>query len=409
MTIAKSGGYRQILQNRDFRAFWLSFTCSVMGDAMTRVALIWLVYDLTNSAEALGLLAFTYTAPVIVGGLVAGSILDRFDRRRVMMIDNIIRGIAMFVIPLLYALGTLALWHIYVVSLVYGSLLMLTLAGSPSLVPELVDENQLATANALETLSYTLSGVVGPPIAGLLIPLISAPNVLIFDVLSYFLFAIVLWMIRPTLVGKPKHNTSEHAQSFHLKDAVRLLIRDKVLLSTTLMFMVANLGLGGLFVWLPILADQVLQGDAGLYGLLLGALAIGEVASSFLAGTVKLPFRLGKAIALAQIASGMALAVLLLGQNIPLTIIGLGLLGFFTAPLTIWAQTLRMKIIPVELRGRTFALLRTLMQSTSPIGGAVAGVLLPVVGIPAMIGLSAVLVGLPGCLGLGVRTLREAD
>ena len=409
MTLAKSGGYRQILKNRDFRLFWLSFTCSVLGDAMTRVALTWLVYDLTGSARALGVLAFTYTAPVIIGGLLAGLILDRFDRRQVMMIDNIIRGVAMLAIPLLYATGALALWHIYAVSLVYGSLLMLTLAGSPSLVPELVDESLLTIANALETLSYTLSGVVGPPIAGLLISLINAPNILIFDALSYFLFAIVLWVIRTSALDKPVTRIAATPRLFYLQDAVRLLMHNKVLLSTTLMFMTANLGLGGLVVWLPILADQVLNGDAQLYGLLLGALAFGEVASAFLAGAVRLPFQLGKGIALAQVASGMALAILLFGQNISLAIVGLGLLGFFSAPLTIWAQTLRMKIIPVELRGRTFALLRTLMQSTNPIGGAFAGILLPLVGIPAMIGLSAALIGVPGWVGYGVQALREAD
>lgn len=401
--------YRHILQNRSFRYFWLSFTCSALGDSMTHVALTWLVYDLTKSAEALGLLAFTYTAPIIVGGIIAGPILDRFDKCKVMMIDNIFRGTAVLLIPLLYAMGTLELWHIYAVSLVYGTMLMLTLAGSPSLVPELVDEQQLSTANALETLSYTLSGVIGPPIAGLLIPLMSAPNVLIFDVLSYFFFALVLWSIRSSVSDQSDMEASSNLPTFRLSDAISLLINNKILLSTTLMFMAVNLGLGGISVWLPIVADQVLHGDAQLYGLLLGALAVGEVSSSFIAGSIKLPITLGKAIALTQIASGIALAILLLGQNIPTTIIGLGLLGFFSAPLTIWAQTLRMKMIPVQLRGRTFALLRTLMQSTNPVGGIVTGLLLPLVGIPLVIGSSALIVSLSGALGYSVRSLREAD
>jgi hypothetical protein len=74
--------------------------------------------------------------------------------------------------------------------------------------------------------------------------------------------------------------------------------------------------------------------------------------------------------------------------------------------LTIWAQTLRMQIIPAALRGRTFAFLRTLMQGASPLGGMVAGFLLPVLGISSSIGLSAMLVGVPGLLGYRVRDLR---
>jgi hypothetical protein len=80
-------------------------------------------------------------------------------------------------------------------------------------------------------------------------------------------------------------------------------------------------------------------------------------------------------------------------------IVGLALLGLFSAQLTIWAQTLHMQIISEQLRGRAFALLRTLMQSAGPLANGEAGLLLPILGIPAMIWLSAVLVGVPGAFG----------
>jgi hypothetical protein len=86
----------------------------------------------------------------------------------------------------------------------------------------------------------------------------------------------------------------------------------------------------------------------------------------------------------------------------------LALFGLFSAPLTIWAQTLRMQIIPEHLRGRSFALLRMLMQSGNPIGGALAGGLLPLVGMMAMIGLSGLLVGTPGLIGYSVKPLSLA-
>ena len=87
---------------------------------------------------------------------------------------------------------------------------------------------------------------------------------------------------------------------------------------------------------------------------------------------------------------------------------GLFLLGFFSAPLTIWAQTLRMQIIPAELRGHTFALLRTLMQGATPLGGALAGFLLPLMGIQMMIALSSLVIGAPGLAGIRTDALRQA-
>jgi hypothetical protein len=87
---------------------------------------------------------------------------------------------------------------------------------------------------------------------------------------------------------------------------------------------------------------------------------------------------------------------------------GLFLLGFFDAPLTIWAQTLRMAIIPPELRGRLFALIRLSIQGFGPVGSALAGLLLPVIGMTAMILISAAAIGLPGFAGFGVGPLRRA-
>jgi MFS family permease len=138
-------------------------------------------------------------------------------------------------------------------------------------------------------------------------------------------------------------------------------------------------------------------------------MAVGEVISAFLAGTLKLPVTLGTAICGTQLASGIALGLLTFQFSPMLAVLSLMLLGFFSAPLTIWAQTLRMKIIPSALRGRTFALLRTLMQATTPLGGVVGGVMLPMVILPGVILISALLMGIPGVIGYRVRALRDAE
>jgi len=112
----RTNPYRQLFRSRHFTRFWVGFTASALGDAMTRVALVWFVYQTTGSPEAVGILLLCYTGPVLMGGLVAGSLLDRFDRGRVILVDNAIRGLAIGTIPVLYARGALTLWHLYVVA-----------------------------------------------------------------------------------------------------------------------------------------------------------------------------------------------------------------------------------------------------------------------------------------------------
>jgi MFS family permease len=399
--------YRDIFANRAYRLFWSGFTLSALGDSMSRVALTWFVYETTQSAEALGWLMVCYTGPIIVGGLLAGALLDRFNRRSVMLVDNLIRGAAFVTIPLLYGLGQLALWHVYLVAAVYGLLWMISLAGGPALIPSLVRREQLVTANALEVLGYTVGSVIGPALAGVLISWMGAPYVVLVDALSYFVFAFTLARIP---VGSVTHTTTTpDGKTYRLQDAVRLLLTNPILLSTTLMYQVSNVGGGGfLAVGLPILCAQTLSGGSELYGSLLGLMALGEVASTVFTGGRTLPLPLGTLICLALMLGGGGLALLLLGNQVWLVALGLVLFGAFTAPLTTWAQTLRMQIIPEGLRGRTFALLRTLMQSGNPVGGALGGALLPLLGVPMMIALSALLVGVPGVLGYQVKALREA-
>jgi MFS family permease len=164
-----------------------------------------------------------------------------------------------------------------------------------------------------------------------------------------------------------------------------------------------------MYVWLPIFVDQVLGSGPQWYGILLGFLALGEVASSILAGSLRTSLSLGTLICLAQFLTGLSLALLLGFRNHSGVIVSLTLFGVFSAPLTIWAQTLRMQIIPEPLRGRTFALLRTLMQGTNPLGGVLAGLLVPLLSLGTVIALSTVVISVPALLGYSVKTLRLAD
>ncbi len=405
-----TANYRQIFSNVSFRRYWLGFAFSFLGDTITRVSLTWYVWETTQSSQALGLLSFFYLAPVVVGGFMAGWLLDRYDRRKVMLIDSLIRGIVVGSVPVLYALGRLELWYIYIVVGIYGFLFMITVAGGPSLVPSLVPKEQLSTANALEVIGFTTSNVIAPPLAGFLIPILDAPNLLVFDAITYFAFALALAGVsyHADASDAAKGGAKGGETSMGLRDAVQLVLKNPILRTITIMYMVGNVAGGAMFVWLPIFADQTLNGGSQLFGILLGFSAIGQVSSSVLAGMVTPPLALGTMIPLFQALSG-TVALALLFKLTPIAAIALLISGFFDAPLTIWAQTLRMKIIPPELRGRTFALLRTLMLGAIPLGGLLGGWLLPLLGMSAMIGLSSVTVITSALFGSRVKALREAS
>lgn len=394
-----------VLRVPSFRTFWLGFAFSGIGDAMTKTALVWYVFARTGSGVDVGLLLLAYAGPVTVGGLVAGHLLDRFDRRKVMLLDSLMRAAVVASVPIAAAVGGLTLAHVYLVAGLYGFLFMISLAGSPTIIPSLVSDEQLNAANSLETLAFTLQGVAGPAIAGVLIAGIGAPYVLVVDAVSYLAFAAALATVKLDN-DKSEVAPNDNETAYRLRDAVTLLLRSPMLLATTLMFMSFNAGGGFLQVWLPEQAKTLdSTHGAQLYGALFALMAAGETVGALSAARFATNRPEGRLICAAQTLAGLSLAFALVATSVWTTAAALFFCGFFSAPMTAWAQTLRMRIIPPPLRGRSFALLRTLMQASAPAFSAIGGAVFALVGPRALLASAVGLAAVPGLLGSRVREL----
>jgi predicted MFS family arabinose efflux permease len=338
---------------------------------MTFVALAWLVLSRPGGTAQLGLLGICYTAPVLLGGLAVGQLLDRFDKRTVLIADSLLRAAAVASIPLTAALHVLPSWLPFAVAATYGLLKMVPLAGFPAAIPQLVDESDLDPANALESLSFSVANVVGPAAAGLLITQIGAANVLLIDSASFLFLAMaaagVRRPLRPSIdqgAGTPSRSTS-----------LASLARDRVIVATTLAFMAFNVAEGMLLVTAPWLAKTHLPGGAAILGALLSATAAGEIIGAAVAGQ-RQPGRRVRAIGVMQALAAVAFLALLATPRQLLVGAGFFAIGMLSAPMTVWAQSLRMRRIAPALHGRAFATLRTLMQATPPVGSALVTPLL---------------------------------
>ncbi|MEV4086799.1 MFS transporter [Nonomuraea fuscirosea] len=403
-------GYRRALSRRDFRVLWLGSSVSLVGDGMTFVALTWLVLSQPDGVRRLGLLTVCHTLPVFVGGLLAGPVLDRFDKRHVLAVDSVVRGGAMASIPVVSLVGEVPPAMPFVVAAVYGLFKMVPLAGFPAAIPDLVPERDRDAANALESLSFSLSGMIGPALGGVLIAGFGGEAVLAFDALSYALFAVAALTVRrplvvrrpasvrrpfavrrPSVVRRPLAPQASPATEPPAEAATEppleavpesargtlmTLLRDRVLVATTLAFMAFNIAVGMLLVTGPWLAKTQLQGGPQALGLLLAALAAGELAGAAVAGARTPRARPLRAIAGVQLVAAAGFLALLTAPLTITVVTGFLVIGMFSAPMTIWAQSLRMARIPAPLRGRGFAILRTLMQATPPIGAAIVTPLL---------------------------------
>jgi MFS family permease len=422
--MARVSRYWTLLRERDFALLWGGATVSALGDGMSFVALVWLMIERGGSPSDVGWLAAVYTAPVIVGGIAAGIVLDRFDPRRVIAADNVIRGVAIASVPVAAFFGSLTTAHLFVVAAIYGLLYMTSIAGIPSLITRLVGPDEMTTANAMESITYGIAGLIGPALAGIVIAGIGAPAVLALDAVTYGVFVACLLAMRrgggrATGVAEPA--ASDAAASDPAGDDVQAGLRPAVgagigpafrfvlgapaIVATTVMYMCLNLSGGISLVLIPIYVRDILGGGSTVFGLLLSALTAGELVGLIVVGALHWRRPLGRSIAGAALLSGLILSLLLLRPSLVPMLIILAASGLVESSLTPWAQTIRMRLIPAHLRGRVFALLRTLMQSTRPIGSILAGILLAGGDLtPALVAIP-LLVGIPGAIGLFLPAL----
>jgi predicted MFS family arabinose efflux permease len=365
---------------------------SAAGDSASWVALVALA--LGPARASLPVLVILYTAPVAIGGLAAGWALDRFDRRRLMIADSVLRGAAFASIPLAALSGEPGAGQLYAVAVVYGLFKMIGLAGFPSLIPSLVSPDQIDQANALEGVTYGLASLAGAGLAGLAVATAGPVPVVAFDAVSYLVMAVSLCSVRGlSSPARPRGAAASAGAGF--RPVLRLALTNAVLRDTTIMFALFNIGDGALLVFLPHRALQLGLGPGG-YGYLVAATTGGQlIAAAFLARrTWRVP--LPASIVGAQIAAAL-IASLLLVRSTALTVAALVAVGMCAAPMTAWAQSLRMRLAPPEAHGRLFALLRTTMQATPPAGAALAAVTLShgtavtVIAVAATMGLPAIL------------------
>jgi predicted MFS family arabinose efflux permease len=204
------------------------------------------------------------------------------------------------------------------------------------------------------------------------------------------------------------------AASRGLGPAIRFIFSAPAIVAITLFYMSVNIAGGIATVVIPLYVRDVLHAGSETFGLLLSVLTAGDLVGLLVVGAVNWRWPLGRSIAWALFTSGLVLLLWLLQPPVIALCAILFVWGSLSSSLTPWAQTIRMRLIPPEMRGRVFALLRTSMQSTRPIGAVVAGLLLTQGSLAIAIVAMALLFAVPGFIGiwlpaLGRRPTAEPD
>jgi len=387
----------------EFGRLWVGRSISLFGDAFTIIALPWFVLQVTDSGTAAAGILLSLQLPALLTSMAIGSLVDRFQPRAIITIDNVLRTLIIGLIPILYWFGLLELWMLFLLTFFAGMLVPATEVGSRSVLPDLVEDKDLDAANMLWSFSLNLSLVIGPAVAGLLVASFGGPSVLLIDAAT---FAVMAW------VAATMPNVERGRPSMQAPLSERLGLRQlwdmKVVRYTTLLSLVFFFSYGPLEAALPLYSDAILQTDARGYGLLWSALAVGALIGTLSSTALSQRLRLGVALPLIALLWGASLLPMVFINELWLACGLLFLGGLMWGPYTPMEATLLQRNVPKEQLGRVFGARSTLLTGGSPLGLAIGGVMLAFVPSTSVIVFSAIaciLVGLAGLVSPAFRGL----
>jgi MFS family permease len=380
------------LRLRDFRLLWIGLTVSLLGDGVYVVAIAWQAYKISNSPFALAVTGVAWTLPSVIVLPFSGALSDRVGRRPLMITADLLRAGAALGIGLLGAAGRVEIWHLILLSVVFGLGEALFGPSFTAIVPEIVPEHLLVQANSLDQAMRPLAmQFLGPALGGALVASVGPGSAFLFDAGTLTFGALMLALMH----ARPAPRETEQTR---LVDDMRegaSYVRSHVWLwSTLLAFSVTVLVFWGpTEVLVPWVIKNDVGGGAGGFGLVLAAGGAGAIIAAVTISAVGLPARRLGLVYAAFIVAGYGTALYGVVQELWQMAVIAGLAGAcFSAGLVAWSTTMQSRV-PSELLGRVSSLDWMVSISLLPVSFALVGPISRLIGARATLVLAGTVAG----------------
>ncbi len=367
------------IRNRNFFLLWLGGLISMVGTWMLLAALPFYIYQKTGSAMATGGLIMASIAPGVLFGSVAGVFVDRWDRKRVMLICSVIQAALIPLLLLVDANGWL--WVIYVVAFIESTINQFLGPAENALLPTLVGEEQLVSANSLNALNDNLARIAGAALGGLLLGTVGFNNVVLFDALSYLLAAalIALVVVTPSArTGETEEAAPGGSWSRVWREwlaGLRLVAESDILRNLFIVIGVALFGDAILSSLLAVFAQDVAGFSATDYGWILTARGVGGIVGGLVVAQLGPKFSTSQLIAGGLAVSGLGILVMVTFPTLPVIFVLMIAAGPALMAWIISLQTVLQQATEDSYRGRIFGAYSTTSTVLIFIGSGLAGFL----------------------------------
>ena len=381
-------------RNGPFLRLWTGQTASSVGSQLGRLAIPVLAVSVLHATEfQVGLLTAVETAAFLLIGLPAGAWVDRWLKRRVMLIADLARAIVLASVPIMFFAGVLTIWQLMVVGAIVGVASVFFDVAYQSYLPVLVDLKQLGEGNSKLETTGQLARVTGPALAGALLAIVRPAVLIGLDAVTFLLSFVALSTIRDHEVPKPI--ADRRPLVTEIKEGMMFVVQEPLLRRIVLTTSTTNLFGMIAMTMIPVLVLRQLDISPAIYGFGLSLGAIGGLLGAMFSARIATLIGEGTAIPVSGLLAGVAIVGLALmpvfpDAAVPIFVGSEFLYSFSVLVYNITQVTFRQRICPPRRLGRMNASIRFIVWGVMPIGAIASGLLSTAIGVELTIAIGAV-------------------
>ena len=395
-TSGSNKGIKTVLAIPNFRQLWIGQTISQVGDGLTSLALLIMINRLTGSTAALATMMVVIALPQLIFGLISGVFVDRWNRKRIMVISDLLRGL--LVLGFILVRRPEDVWMFYLLGFLQAAVGTFFDPAKSAMIPTLVEPDALLAANALSQTTRVVTGVVGSALAGILVGAAGgAWPAFTLDAMSFFVSALLvsrITAVQPAgaAAGGVKHTLAQ------LVEGLRYLAGHRILVGVMTTFAVTMLGLGAVNVLIVPFLVNLLRVPTQVLGLIDTAQVVGMVLGSGLVAALAARFKAPRIIVWGIMFVGLFVGLFGASHTVWISLVCLFFVGLFLTPVQAASSTLLQLYIPNDKRGRASAAMSTVITLASVISMGLSGVLGDALGVRQVFYLSGLITILAGLL-----------
>lgn len=379
MTENQSWTPQRLWGHKGFRNLFLAQAISDFGDGLTGLGLLIMVNNLTGSTAALATMAIVLAVPQVTLGLLAGVYVDRFDRKRIMLVSDALR--ALLVLGFVFINSAEQLWLLYLLGFLQSAVGTFFMPARGAVMAQLLPPQALLMANSMAQTSRIVAGLVGASAAGIIIGTTQTYwPVYLTDALTFALsFLLVWWVQVPKAAAGATQLPSGVGAS--LRQGLGVIFGSRLLLGTLTGAAVLMLGLGAVNVlFVPLLTND-LKVPTTLFGLVQGAQTAGIVLAGAVVALLSAKLKPTQLLSLGMVGLGVAIGLIAVVSSLPQVLVVLFVVGLLVAPIQAGTGTLVQTAVSNEVRGRVGAALNAVIGSSNLLSMGLAGFLAGVIGV----------------------------